>query len=1026
MWAAIRYRPAQALAMLALSALITACAVFAPLYERALEQSLLREGLSRYDVTQTALTLESVSLRDVPPTPQGPRSAFPAGLASLYDAGSNLWVAHVSHTGVGGDPSSVLVLGPQETCRGLQLVQGACPSKPFEVAVSEAEAKVQGWSLGAQLSGLEELPPTTEPAPFGRPFVVTAIYRQQVDPGHWMGYVLEGRAGRNAPSPADTPLMDAWVTPESTFSAATWKLLRLQVTYLLDRDAITLEQLSGLTQTIDDATAAGASKVPTVSVTSNLGDLVTGVVEGQRQAQVIVPLLMGQLAVLAVVVLGLVASAAVEQRRPELALGRLRGLGPPGVTRMVMTELGAVVAAGVPVGFLLAVLLGVLARTVWLAGGVPAELPPSTLVAAALSLVASLLAVALVARPTLREPISTLLRRVPPRRRGWTVGILDGVVIAVAAAGVVTLASGNLAGPLALATPTLLALALGLLLAHLLVPLADVAGRRLTARGRVVGGLTAVQVARRPAVRRIMAIITVATALTVFATDAVVVGARNREERARVEVGAEAVLTTNAHNVDALIAATKAADPSGRVATPVVRVRQGSSTALTTLGVIPSQFAQVAELPRQPGAFDWSAIDKAPPAQVVVTGDSLSVTLSDISLTETMNGPDPQPPLTFEAFIAPPGAAPFSVTLGTFQPTEKGPLTFTGRVSCLGGCQVAGFGISTPPGFDALLRGRFTVGSVTMDAGAPTQLGSAAGWLPSGRPDVPKEQLLDYAKAVDVGSPTALAIELQTQRSDVQISSLASAASVPALVAGSLPVGSSPQAFQAAGLDGISLDMAQVGRLPYVPGGASDQAVVSLAALRQHATALDSTAKAQVWVADPSAVPRVRAALGDAGVDVTNVELRADQQALYDASASAWGLRLALVVGIVALVIALLVLVLVAATSWRSRSRDYAALRMAGVKASTLRQVGLAEQLVVVVISVLVGIACGVVGAQLAMPIVPFFTVPSTIFPVDTAPAVLPIALASIAALVALVVVGSLVGVRLAGRASLQRVRDPL
>ena len=182
--------------------------------------------------------------------------------------------------------------------------------------------------------------------------------------------------------------------------------------------------------------------------------------------------------------------------------------------------------------------------------GVPFELPSATFVAAVLSLVVALLAVAVVARPTLREPISTLLRRVPPRRAGWAVGVVDAVVVAVAAAGLVTLLSGNLSGPLALATPTLIALALGLVLAHVLIPLADTNARRLTARGRVVGGLTAVQVARRPAVRRIMAIITVATALTVFATDALVVGARNREDRAKVETGAEAVITTSPTDVN--------------------------------------------------------------------------------------------------------------------------------------------------------------------------------------------------------------------------------------------------------------------------------------------------------------------------------------------------------------------------------------------------------------------------------------------------------------------------------------------
>ena len=230
-------------------------------------------------------------------------------------------------------------------------------------------------------------------------------------------------------------------------------------------------------------------------------------------------------------VLGLVASAAVEQRRPELALGRLRGRGPSGAARMVLVELGTVVAAGVPVGYLLALGMGEVARRFWLADGVPFEVPAATVAAALVSLVVAVLAVAVVARPTLREPISTLLRRVPPRRAGWAVGVVDAVVVAVAAAGLVTLASGNLSGPLALVTPTLIALALGLVLAHVLIPVADAVARRLTARGRVVGGLTAVQVARRPAVRRIMAIITVATALTVFATDALVVGARNREDR---------------------------------------------------------------------------------------------------------------------------------------------------------------------------------------------------------------------------------------------------------------------------------------------------------------------------------------------------------------------------------------------------------------------------------------------------------------------------------------------------------------
>jgi ABC-type antimicrobial peptide transport system permease subunit len=135
---------------------------------------------------------------------------------------------------------------------------------------------------------------------------------------------------------------------------------------------------------------------------------------------------------------------------------------------------------------------------------------------------------------------------------------------------------------------------------------------------------------------------------------------------------------------------------------------------------------------------------------------------------------------------------------------------------------------------------------------------------------------------------------------------------------------------------------------------------------------------------------------------------------------------LALVVGVLALLIAAIVLVLVAVTTWRGRARDFAALRMAGVTAPALRRVALGEQWTVVAASVVVGAAAGVLGAQLAMPIIPFFTAPSPSLPVDIAPAVPQTAAAAAAALAALLLVGWLVGVRLVARASLSRVREPL
>ncbi|MDX6299844.1 MAG: putative transport system permease protein [Nocardioidaceae bacterium] len=61
-----------------------------------------------------------------------------------------------------------------------------------------------------------------------------------------------------------------------------------------------------------------------------------------------------------------------------------------------------------------------------------------------------------------REPVSDLLRTVPPRRAGARVGLADGAVMTASAVAVAALASGGLRGPLALAAPALLALVVGL------------------------------------------------------------------------------------------------------------------------------------------------------------------------------------------------------------------------------------------------------------------------------------------------------------------------------------------------------------------------------------------------------------------------------------------------------------------------------------------------------------------------------------------------------------------------------------
>src|SRR6476646_4265869 len=66
----IRHRPGQAVAIALLSALVTTCAAFAPLYDRAMQQALVDIDLARSTVVVTGLEVTSTA---VPASSFGPR-----------------------------------------------------------------------------------------------------------------------------------------------------------------------------------------------------------------------------------------------------------------------------------------------------------------------------------------------------------------------------------------------------------------------------------------------------------------------------------------------------------------------------------------------------------------------------------------------------------------------------------------------------------------------------------------------------------------------------------------------------------------------------------------------------------------------------------------------------------------------------------------------------------------------------------------------------------------------------------------
>lgn len=1039
-WAAIRYRRSQAVLIALLSALITACAVFAPLYERSLEQALVRTALADAPVDASGVSLTSRSSVD-----QGQvasvedlarRVPHRLRASSLPPVGS---VRVTVSTGATPRSPAGTLLSRDAVCAHLDFPRGRCPERRNEIAVSTADAALWKWSPGQRIRLLEVVSTVDTANTPHKLMTITGIYRQR--PGsYWFNIPVVGSSGTVDPQSGQVSL-DTIVTSAATMagepatsSTATdpsrsWVARVTELDVPLRTSSVGIAAIGPLAAEVDTMTTSAAFWPQRVTVRSALPDIAAGVNRGRDQAALIVPLLMAQLVLLAVVVLRLVLAAAIEQRRPEVALARMRGRGAAGARRLLIAELGATVLAGVPLGVVVAFALDEVARRAWLVPGVPFELPASAFVAALLAALVSLLTTLLATRPAAREQVSALLRRVPERRGGWTLGVADAVAVAIALAGLVAVASGNLSGPLALATPMLLALAVGLVASHVLVPASAVVGRRLLGRGRVAGGLTALVVSRRPAVRRAVAIVTVAAALVVFAGDALLVGARNRQDRAELENGAPVSVEVSPANVVATRKALARVDPAGTDMTPVLRVRRGGQ-GIVTQAVLPDQFRRLAYFPgRDPDSFDWAALAAPAPAPLHLVGRQLRVTIEGLDVHRVSGqsadagvaGAHDAPEVGL-GLVAADGSRT-TVIIGGVPYGRSAPRTLTAPIRCAGGCTVTGLLLVGPT--QTVTAGHFRLSDLRADAGPTLPLSRPGEW--AGLAGSSAGDVMTVSGAA--GGPGAVTLGY-TNGSTLQmlLRHGADPARLPALVEGPLPADATGDTFSGAGLDGVSRDMSRSSEVPFVPGGSANVALVNLDVLQREGGVPSELSTMQVWLRqdDPALVRRLTQALHAQGLGVASTTRVVDIERGYERTAPAWGLRLALVVGLAALVMAALVVVVVVATSWRQRARDYAALQMAGVHQGTLRRIAVGEQLVVVVVATLLGSACGLAGAQLSLPIVPLFSTEPAVSLVDLTPAWTGVGLAAGTALLALAAVAVVVGRGLADRSTPDLVRESM
>ncbi|ADB31512.1 protein of unknown function DUF214 [Kribbella flavida DSM 17836] len=1033
---ALRYRRSQAVVLAGVSLLIGTCATFAPWFARAVEQTVTTETLTDRPLVAAwqleALPPPSSAGASKPTAPEELKNLVPPDLRPLF--GPPVYGAHVDVTWLTGPEITApkpegRLLWRDGYCERLTLTAGRCPDAPNEVAASTADVENHGIKLGQRLN----VNPT-QYVGSGTLTVVGLYLPQDAQDLYWFGRPPTGHS-HTGPTDSDPGGLDYLLTGRSTFDQAAWGHRNTVDTRPLP--SITrlddLQRLKDATTTVEgNAKQLGYNAVNT----SGLIGLVDAVAAERRQATTIIPLVMVQVALFGVVVLALALAAVVDQRRPELAVARLRGSSTRRAGRTLTLELATPVLAGTLAGLLSGFALLLVVRATWLDGGSPLELPWTVPAALAVALLVGAGVVAWTVRSVVRLPISTLLRRVVPRRRGRAVAIGDVAIVVLATAALVAALTGGGRGPLPVLTPTLLALAVGLTFAHLLLPTAALVSRRALRAGRLGLALGALQVSRRPAVTRIVAVVAVATALVSFAGQAASVAGSNRETRAGYEVGAAGVIEANATGLGPMLRALDAVDPDRRWSTPVLVGTTASPDALRTMMIEPDSFRRVAFRGEQLTDEQGFQALRAPaaPAPIELRGTELEVTASTgpmrVLLPKTLDGQEPpsQPPpkaVILEATVVSlRDDSRFSVRFPALPLVPGRSRTLTADLACEGGCRLVRLGVTRPIDDVTGVEGDVVISELGIPGRPGIELGGPSVWQPTA-------QLGGQTGALTAtgGSGSALTLHLASVAVEQSVQHASIPPVLPALISSGHPVG---EGTTVPGLDGIA---AQVRKLDLLDGPINRYpertAVVDLETMRRLGGGVDPLRIAfEIWLTPEGLAnaDRVLAALEKERIDAKVADRSDDVAATYGRSASALALQLTPVVGIAGWSLAIIVLLLMVVTSWRSRAQDYASLKITGVPAATTGRAARWEQTGPVALAVLLGSACGVVGAQIALPLIPLFAdtgQPSAI-PLDLGTNWVVAAVLWLIGTVVLTTTTVLLGAGVNRRAGYQRIREDL
>jgi hypothetical protein len=955
-WLMLRNRWAQAVTLAVLALVATAAAVAGPAYLGAIDRAVAdREVHDATPMERGISVSNSVKRKQGDAGDDAPDfSDIGAALIGIPDF-TPVFSVDVPTLGVEKSPTSPTRFAyRQDVCGHLVMVRGRCLIGGAEVVVGQHTAERLGIAPGVTVTvRFAELDPRNLVyVPAGAPFTLTVagVYRVP-DPAarYWGSHGYFDLDASGLPAEPLFTNRNAIATLDHTSELQTVDVLGTPAAFAPDR----LASLRAEVAEVDDRVGElGGSQI---SVSTRIPNLLDRIDRERKVAHELVPVAGVPLVALAWFVIFLAVGYGTGDRRFELGLVALRGAGRATRWLLASGEYLIAIVTGAILGYPVGLAAMAALASVRLDGAGPTSgALPYALVAGVGAVLAALLA----QRRELFTPVADLLRRVAGGTRGWRPLAVEAVVVllAVVAAVQLRVANGQLAG-VGMLVPALVILAVALLGARAVVPLASRYGARALRRGRMAGALAALQLGRRPGAHRLFVLLVVAVALLGFATTAFGVAARARAAQAEVSSGAVRVVTVRPVTRLKLLNATRAADPTGRYAMAVVNGSAGAPGDPPQLAVDTTRLATAAIWQPGfggPGPRELSALLRPGlPDPIVIRANAIEL---DVTSDDQAKVSDVRLVLVLAPLS---GGSPFNEDLGRLFPGDQRMIT---QVDCAGGCRLVGFGaVNSGSGGFGL---RVTVHHIRTGEPAGLVMPTAALAAPSSwLPQVPASITLS-------GDKDGLHIYYHSNSgtpADGWISPADRPARLPVAATTALKSGSS-----LIGLDGRATPVTEVARVDGLPRLGTRGVLVDLEYADRTASDAGASEVEQVWLgpaAPPDALRRLRAQ----GLVVTGDSRAAALRSELDGQGPALALWFHLLTAGLAVLLAAGGSWLVAAVDRDIRARDLGALRVQGVSRPTAGRAGLWVYLVVVLAAALVGLVAAAVAWLVAGTEIPIF-----------------------------------------------------